>query len=557
MATIVPSEISRLGLSGKQRGERETLLYLRDSLPDEWAVFHSVHWSRKRGGYNNVFGEIDFVVVGPTGKILLIEQKNGGLVERDGKLIKEYKRYGKVTEKLVQEQISRSRDAVLDRYKDCNKNGNIAVDWMVYCPEYRITNLNALALNDSQIVDSSQVDKLAERIMELTKVTPDYADGFEKVFAFFSQSYNIVPDVSRYIEHQKKTYTVLSGGLLTIYDKLDLKDKRLRVQGVAGSGKSQLALHAFNKAVANGLRPLLVCFNRPLCDRFRSLLGAYSEGLGNINTFYGLCDEFLKTRGMALDYARIAQTDFWSEVIDAVIAADFLDTDRYDVLIVDEGQDFHREWFDVLCLFMRDGHELLWLEDGQQALQVRGPEPVINESASYHADINYRSPAAIIDYLSAEYGVTGHINGNDMRGWEPEVWEYETDEQQLHIVAQIIQKELKRWKFNTDDIAVITVRGQSSSVFSHTNPENYKMKRFTCYDDATGQQRNSAGEIKYDSIKRFKGQQAPVIILVDVDRDKAEKNVSRYNCLLCGMTRATAKLHIVAKKRAADMLADI
>jgi KaiC/GvpD/RAD55 family RecA-like ATPase len=44
---------------------------------------------------------------------------------------------------------------------------------------------------------------------------------------------------------------------------------RLRVRGTAGSGKTQLALQALQKAHAAGKSALYVCFNRPLADAMK------------------------------------------------------------------------------------------------------------------------------------------------------------------------------------------------------------------------------------------------------------------------------------------------
>ncbi|NBP40993.1 MAG: DUF2075 domain-containing protein, partial [Betaproteobacteria bacterium] len=45
---------------------------------------------------------------------------------------------------------------------------------------------------------------------------------------------------------------------------------KLLVQGTAGSGKTQLALHLLRDAAAAG-SALYVCFNRPLADAMKSI----------------------------------------------------------------------------------------------------------------------------------------------------------------------------------------------------------------------------------------------------------------------------------------------
>jgi hypothetical protein len=89
MARIVPSDLTRLALSGAHEPEIETLALLRDRLTDEYTVFHGVHWTRQYKG-RTLFGEIDFVVINNAGRVLCIEQKNGGLEERESGLFNDY-----------------------------------------------------------------------------------------------------------------------------------------------------------------------------------------------------------------------------------------------------------------------------------------------------------------------------------------------------------------------------------------------------------------------------------------------------------------------------------
>ena len=89
MARILPDGWKALHLSGGARREIETLVQFEAGLPDEYTVDHSVHWTRLRQGFS-VFGEMDFVVVSPSGRAAAIEQKAGALEETDDGLTKTY-----------------------------------------------------------------------------------------------------------------------------------------------------------------------------------------------------------------------------------------------------------------------------------------------------------------------------------------------------------------------------------------------------------------------------------------------------------------------------------
>ena len=67
MAQVFPPEIQREALSEQVNLELDTLVRLQQELPDDYVVFHSVHWSMESARYNQ-FGEVDFVVINRAGR---------------------------------------------------------------------------------------------------------------------------------------------------------------------------------------------------------------------------------------------------------------------------------------------------------------------------------------------------------------------------------------------------------------------------------------------------------------------------------------------------------
>ena len=105
MARILPDGWEALEASGAASFEIATLRRLAGELPDDYTVFHGVHWTRLDHGYS-VYGEIDFLVLGPHGQVVLIEQKSGPLEETPEGLVKRYP----LKTKNVPGQIQRSVD---------------------------------------------------------------------------------------------------------------------------------------------------------------------------------------------------------------------------------------------------------------------------------------------------------------------------------------------------------------------------------------------------------------------------------------------------------------
>ena len=121
---------------------------------------------------------------------------------------------------------------------------------------------------------------------------------------------------------------------------------------------------------------------------------------------------------------------------------------------------------------------------------------------------------------------------------------YKDAEEQPKIAGRIV-KQLMRQGFSRDDIVVISCRGVQGSVFSQCDQVGGEgLRYFTDKYDRDGLQIMKEGNLLFDSVYRFKGQEAPAVILVDVDPD-TEYLTRDERILFCGMTRATVRLELV------------
>jgi Nuclease-related domain len=364
MARIIPSDLTTLALQGAHPPEIETLGYLERALPDAYRVFHGVHWTRQYRGIT-VYGEIDFVILTSDGRILCIEQKNGRIEERDGKLIKIYEDGGKD----VARQLHRSIESIRKKFEHVNGSAHpLSIEYLIYCPDAALKKIQAAGLDEARIIDASAKDDLAKRIEVLLPYGQSPRTDFGSVVEdFFNQSFEVVPDIHQHIDVQESNFTRLSGGLVDMLANLEMEPLRLRVHATAGNGKTHLARFFYERMIREGKRPLLMCFNRPLAERLKHLT---SSG-GVVDTWYGFLDNYLKSIGRPLDFNAM-QTNplFWDKALEFVqesaLSGQVGDDWRFDALIVDEGQDFEAPWFETARLFLRNRADILWLEDPNQ-----------------------------------------------------------------------------------------------------------------------------------------------------------------------------------------------
>lgn len=543
MARIIPSDLSRLALSGAHEPEVQTLALLRDALPDDYTVFHGVHWTRQYKG-KTLYGEIDFVVLNNAGQVLCIEQKNGRLEEEQGAL---FKVYGDAR-KSVGAQIHRSVDSIREKFTfQVGKGPGLDIEYLIYCPDHAVRQLSAAGLDPERVIDAQKRDLLAARIQAILPPShPDLGGWAKKVHGFFRQTFEVVPDVHAHIGSQERNYARLSHGLLEVLDNIEMEPLRLRVLATAGNGKTLVARHFFDQCIERGGHPLLLCFNRPLAERLQRLV---APG-GVVLTWYGFCDRFLQSRGIVLPFATLStDRDFWSKAARQVEEQALANTPseewRFDTLVIDEAQDFEGDWFEAVRLFLREDAAVLWLEDPNQ--NVRGIDAVALQRqgfVGYRSLLNYRSPERIAQVINAVLPELPFTCANDLPGLGVGTSFYEEPAEQPRLVGRIVGRLLQE-RFKAKDIAVLSCRGlDSTALTAAERVGNHTLARFTGAYDLFGNQVYTSGQILFDTVRRFKGQQAAAVILTDVA--PREQHLTReLQVLFCGMTRATVRLELV------------
>ncbi len=540
MATVLPSDWRSLEAAGAAQRELETLAVLAVGLPDQLTVLHGVHWTRIDKGYS-VFGEIDFVIVTPGARILLIEQKSGFLTETADGLVKRYPG----SEKLVQVQMDRALDALRRRLVPIVQAEPVEIDYFLFCPHYTVKAMGTAGLPPERIIDAWGRDQLCARLLASIPPEAERPMLAHKLRRFFENELQLVPDVSTLLGQAERMVTRLSGGLALWARRLDFAPFRLRVIGTAGSGKTQLALAVLNDAAEGGRKALYLCFNRPLADH---LARVAPEGC-EVATFHQLCDRRLRVSGERIDYSAPAA---FAQIEARFAALDPLDADRFDELVIDEGQDFRQEWVEPLLRRLKPGGRAWWLEDPMQNLYDRAPVELAGWT-TLRADANYRSPRDVLGYVNRLLAPIAPIEAaSPIVGGEVEFLDYVDTQGMIDKTRHAITLALKAG-FRKMDMALVTFSGREKSrllPFDALGP--HRLKTFTGRYDLFGEPQFSEGELLLETVYRFKGQSAPCVILTEVDFETLDDIVRRK--LFVGMTRASMKLIIVLSQRAAAKL---
>ncbi len=542
MATIYPDGWKELESTGAAAREIETLKLLASSLPDDYRIYHGVHWTRIQKGFQ-LWGEIDFAILSPSGKLLLVEQKSGYLNETAEGLTKTYNN----KTKSVASQIGRTFDGVYARLEKFCKGTKPVLESLLYCPDYTVKDMGSAGIAPERIVDNTKREHFPLIIRTILPLDTPATPLAEQIHAFLSDTLNLVPNANAFVGQAHTLYTRLSGGLAEWARRLEFDPFRLRIIGTAGSGKTQLALSVFKDSIAAGKRPLYVCYNRPLADHFNQI----SPTGGMIAAYHQLCDKIIRSAGIVPDFTQPdAYPKLEAFMCEFKPGEDWL----FDEIIIDEGQDFLTEWKDNLLKLLRPDGKAWWLEDPMQKL-YRRPDVELLGCVTLRSNTNYRSPQDILNSLTNLIPLPHQIESRSpLTDSDVDIVTYSDTaaliDQTKRAITQCIAKGFQR-----DMIAVVTFRGRDKSALTaYDKLGPFELISFTGNYDLLGTPIFSKGDILIESVYRFKGQAAPCVILTEIEFEELDEITIRK--LFVGATRATMKLILVMSEKSARILID-
>lgn len=152
--------------------------------------------------------------------------------------------------------------------------------------------------------------------------------------------------------------------------------KLRRIKGPAGSGKSLvLAARAAELTLMNK-KVLVVTYNITLRNYLQDLAVRWKRSTGSVRhkivwiNFHSLCKRVCYQYGMLDEYKLLwsdKESAFTEKLSALVNHIDVQDSDKFDAILVDEGQDFRLSWWNVLRnKLLKDDGEMLLVADSTQ-----------------------------------------------------------------------------------------------------------------------------------------------------------------------------------------------
>jgi superfamily I DNA and RNA helicase len=338
----------------------------------------------------------------------------------------------------------------------------------------------------------------------------------------------------------------------------------VEVVGPAGSGKSLVAVEKARRMAFDGWRTLFVCFNQPLATevlREAEQSGEPPERRPTVSTFHRLCETMGQRAGTLPARPSPISQEWWDATLPRALddAIDRLPDERYDAIVVDEGQDFRLSWLESLGFLLRtpaDG--VFWVfHDPGQALRHDDEVASLGLPDTLELFEDYRSPAPVAALAAPFYrgpleplSVSPGGRAPEVRAAEPGHATVELVRTTLHRL--VVEEEVRPW-----DIVVLSGRSASAS-------DVWRERQFgnlDLWNGAVDDAGNSlglaadhvpaippdAGVVLFETVRRFKGLERPIVVLCELPDPAAGDRIDRLDQLLyTALTRATTHLVVIA-----------
>ena len=347
----------------------------------------------------------------------------------------------------------------------------------------------------------------------------------------------------------------------------DMFNKKIAIRGLGGTGKTILLAQRAVDVVNERKRVLILTKTKPL-NKFLKLLTKISDNRLTITHVDYFVRSVCKKYNEPYSHPRDAEdTDQHFEQYNPNICLDMFEKypeEKYDLILVDEAQDFYKDWYEALCFAKKDEGQIVFFYDPFQE-QINDSMISSLETAEdvtkYPLKINFRNTFEINNLLQKLIknfypdSKLFYDKPIENHGEKPQLLEVNDRNDQIIKVTEIINKLVNKEKVVPRDIAVIydgSIKAPSKNDLSITTEIKKNGFDVISAEDYSEPYINKSKEncITLDSIRRFKGLEKTVIIVTNLKEITKETVKNLYT----GLSRARAHLVIISNKKVINQI---
>jgi len=527
MANMWPRYMPNWVLNDPRRGaEVRVFQELENIFGDDWYIFYSRPWWGISPKGAEIDGEADFILAHKDLGVLFIEVKGGGVnydPEKDQwHSIDSFGILHKIKDPVKQAMTCKHK--FLDRLKKIP-------EWPKNFIKFRhgvIFPDSSSPQNNSQTIGlyekfifcfSDEFDhnlknwiekRLADhpQLYEGKREVGPGEDGLTTILSLVANPISLRVPLKREVEGDLDTIdTLLTGAQLSIINFIDSVPRAL-IEGGAGTGKTLLAAEMAARYSEKGKHILFTCRSAPLAS-------------------------FLKERLKNFENIEVLNFENLSVKIEESIKDKNLNNiNSWDVVIVDEGQDFDWEWWDLINSISSKKESLLrvFADSNQAVYRLRDDLVTRLNVQSFPLRINLRNTKSIAE-------VTNHLYKGPLieapgpKGEWPELNLTKDLNEGVQLALMTVKNLIKEELTPPNMITVLT---PNAEVREQVISNLYKINI-----PATNAMKIGKTSITVEVAARFKGLESPIILLIS-DRELAKNQEISY----VAVSRARSRLFI-------------
>lgn len=567
MARMIPSVISP---EVKSSAERRIFEWFRDAPnTEEWIVLHSLGIAN----HNKViYGETDFFVLAPLLGIFALEVK-GGRVKRDGGIWYFTDKHGNSGTK-ERGPFDQARDGIFSIVEslkirlDSNHEylRNVFFGFGVMFPDIEYSTVG-IDEEQWQVFDCNDENKVRgfllriavgsrkkwkEHYGELSEERLPSSEDVRYLADLLRGDFDKAISISVQLRYAEEALIELTREQYRCLDNLD-DNPRCLIQGPAGTGKTLLAIEETKKAVANGEKVALFCFNANLGDWMRSYFSDMPDSLQPVyvGTFHKFMINVIKEKGIYLRYPQDEDMlpQFYNEDVPEAARIALRDkANAFDKIIIDEAQDLIQpSYLDVMDACLKRGFDRgRWTIFGDFTMQAiysdnrTGEEMkrLIEERTAFirfRLTVNCRNTKPICEEIQT---VTGYqapaALWTKVDGPPVNYITYSTADEQKRKLQELLTS-LYDNHIAEKNITILSPRKRENSVVAMLNARYIRDFR------ASGN-----NKVTFSTIQGYKGLENTVIILTDIETFHQEK------LMYVALSRARSGLYILESDAASE-----
>lgn len=555
MARMIPS----MNVGRNARGEWRLYRKLSEKLPGAFSVFHGLEYASIAPDVGVSTGEVDFLLVHRELGLLAVEVKGGDRIEYkpESGSWHSWDRNGKqYTIKDPFRQAKGNIHALVDKIQESRVFGRqgsrlpFSYGHSVSFPDARVScDRFPPECPRELVIDASDLPKLNDVIARLFLAIPgrdkrpgmsprQFEDLLNKVLM---PEFKVARSVGLEVQEEEEVLLRMTEEQCRLFDYLGDR-RRALVEGYAGTGKTFLAVEKAKRLALDGKDVLLVCFNRPLAQHLVRVVadsGKWSERV-KVDNFHNLCIESAERVGLEFEVPsgddKKESEVFWRETTPLLLmdAAEELGLE-YDAVIVDEGQDFAEEWFDVLTGLLKSeksGYFYIFYDPMQDIYHKQASLPV--EGPPFRLTRNCRNTKRIANFVSKVGDIDYDQWDEAVEGRQVKTWLEESPEAMAGRVDALVE-ELVSGDIRPSQIVVLSPYKLARSCLAGRD----SVGKVKLTEDVLAADTEA---VRFSTLKRFKGLEADAVIFCDVDG--AYPACDRYN-RYAAVSRAKHLLHVV------------